>query len=69
MNTNINIGDIEKINIRKLHALTSIIESTIKLLRHLKLLLNKLNGDDSSSKSCNNWYTSKSTRETGNMFP
>jgi hypothetical protein len=68
MNININLDDIDKINSTKLRELPATTESTIQLLRHLKLLPTKVNDNESCPKDCNDWYTGKNQREIDGMF-
>ena len=65
MNDLPNINDLDSINTRKLHRLTSTPEDTIQLLQHLKLL--PTTASDPCSKGCSNWYMGKSTEYDDGM--
>ncbi|CAF1603075.1 unnamed protein product, partial [Adineta ricciae] len=51
INTHITLDDLESLNSRKLHMLTSSNESTIQLLP------SRLGDNDSCPAGCNQWYT------------
>ena len=53
------IDNIDAINARKIHLMTTTNEQTIQLLRDLRLLPTKPSDNDSCAKECNDWYTGK----------
>ena len=60
------VNDLDSINTRKIHRLTSTPEDTVRLLQHLKLLPTTVS--DPCSKGCNNWYMGKSTQYDDSTF-
>ena len=66
MNDLPNVNDLDSINTRKIHRLTTTPEDTIRLLQHLKLLPTEVT--DPCSKRSNNWYMGKSTQYDDGMI-
>jgi len=52
----IDVDEIDTMNLRTLHDLTSTDFNTIQFLQHLKLLPTKPSDQDSCKKKCNDWY-------------